>query len=80
MSLFVVYLSTQEQPKFLRALKVVQEEDSLQFLVEDGNHIALPKSEILCWEEFAEGQTAAILSREAALARRAATLSPDDAL
>jgi hypothetical protein len=73
MSLFVVYLTTQEQPKILRALKAVSEEDRFEFLGEDGGSVVLPKSEIICWEEFADGETAAILTREGMLARRAAS-------
>jgi hypothetical protein len=78
MSLFVVYLSTQEQPKILRALKAVPEEDRFEFIVEAGENVVLPKSDIICWEEYAEGQTAAILSREAMLAKRALAMRHDE--
>ncbi|WP_075086684.1 hypothetical protein [Verrucomicrobium spinosum] len=58
--------------------EAVPEEDRFEFIVEAGENVVLPKSDIICWEEYAEGQTAAILSREAMLAKRAQAMRHDE--
>ncbi|HSJ03196.1 MAG TPA: hypothetical protein VK956_12120 [Verrucomicrobium sp.] len=49
-------------------------EGDFEFIFEGGDSLVLKKSEVICWDEFAEGQTAVIRSREDAMSRMAASI------
>ena len=69
MPVYVVYLKNEDRPRILRALSVNRVDDSFTFEFEAGDNLTLPKSDIVCWDEYQDGETALIRSREDVLRR-----------